>query len=176
MAGNLEFIKSASASIVTSLDITDCFSADYDVYYLSITKIDQSSNGTFVYHRLLDSSNVAISDSSYDQAILILSSTASGSFNEWRTTNQSSGFGIAGYGMRDSEDGMGNGAYIFNPYDSSSYTFFTAQSSFILNAGTTMEGYKTTSVLKSAEQCNGIQLNAGVGDFTNIKATIYGVK
>ena len=174
MATNLQFIKSASASIVTSLDITDCFSADYDVYYLSITKIDQSSNGTFVYHRLLDSSNVAISDSSYDQAILILASN--GAFSEYRTTNQSSGFGIAGYGMRDIEDGMGNGAYIFNPYDSSSYTFFTAQSSFILNAGTTMEGYKTISVLKSAEQCNGIQLNAGVGDFTNIKATIYGVK
>ena len=174
MATNLQFIKSASANIVTSLDITDCFSADFDVYYLSITKIDQSSNGTFVYHRLLDSSNVAISDSSYDQAILILASN--GAFSEYRTTNQSSGFGIAGYGMRDIEDGMGNGAYIFNPYDSSSYTFFTAQSSFILNAGTTMEGYKTISVLKSAEQCNGIQLNAGVGDFTNIKATIYGVK
>ena len=174
MATNLQFIKSASGSIITSLNITDCFNADYDVYYLSITKIDQSANGTFVYHRLLDSSNVAISDSSYDQAILILSSN--GTPSEYRTTNQSSGFGIAGYGMRDSEDGMGNGAYIFNPYDSSSYTFFTAQSSFILNAGTTMEGYKTVSVLKSAEQCNGIQLNAGVGDFTNIKATIYGVK
>ncbi len=174
MATNLQFIKSVSGNIVTSLNITDCFSADYDVYYLSITKIDQSNNGTFVYHRLLDSSNVAISDSSYDQAILILSSN--GAFSEYRTTNQSSGFGIAGYGMRDSEDGMGNGAYIFNPYDSSSYTFFTAQSSFILNAGTTMEGYKTISVLKSAEQCNGIQLNAGVGDFTNIKATVYGVK
>ncbi len=173
MATNLQFIKSASGTIVTSLNITDCFSADYDVYYLSITKIDQSSNGTFVYHRLLDSSNAPISDSSYDQAILILSSSGG---TEYRTTNQSSGFGIAGYGMRDIEDGMGNGAYIFNPYDSSSYTFFTAQSSFIINAGTTMEGYKTTSVLKSAEQCNGIQLNAGVGDFTNIKATIYGVK
>ena len=174
MATNLQFIKSASASIVTSLDITDCFSADYDVYYLSITKIDQSSTGTFVYHRLLDSSNVAISDSSYDQAILILASN--GAFSEYRTTNQSSGFGIAGYGMRDIEDGMGNGAYIFNPYDSSSYTFFTAQSSFILNAGTTMEGYKTISVLKSAEQCNGIQLNAGVGQFDTITVNIYGVK
>ena len=174
MATNLQFIKSVSGTSVTSLSVTDCFSANYDVYYLSITKIDQSSTGTFVYHRLLDSSNVAISDSSYDQAILILESN--GAFGQWRTTNQSSGFGIAGYGMRDIEDGMGNGAYIFNPYDSSSYTFFTAQSSFILNAGTTMEGYKTISVLKSAEQCNGIQLNAGVGDFTNIKATIYGVK
>jgi len=175
MATSLQFIKSASGSGVSSLDITDCFSADYDVYYLSITKIDQSSNGTFVYHRLLDSSNVAISDSSYDQAISILSSNG-GTFSEYKTISQSSGFGIAGYGMRDIEDGMGNSAYIFNPYDSSSYTFFTAQSSFILNAGTAMEGYKTISVLKSAEQCNGIQLNAGVGDFTNIKATVYGVK
>ena len=174
MATELQFIKSASGTSVTSLSVTDCFSANYDVYYLSITKIDQSSTGTFVYHRLLDSSNVAISDSSYDQAMLILESN--GAFGEWRTTNQSSGFGIAGYGMRDIEDGIGNGAYIFNPYDSSSYTFFTAQSSFMDVNGTYMEGYKNISVLKSAQQCNGIQLNAGVGQFDNITVNIFGVK
>ena len=103
MAGNLEFIKSASGTIVSSLSVTDCFSADYDVYYLSITKIDQSANGTAVKYRFLDSSNTAISDSSYDQATLVMQS--GGSFTESRTTNQTNGFGAAGYGMRDPEDG-----------------------------------------------------------------------
>ena len=30
--GNLEFIKSASGTSVSSLSVTDCFSANYDVY------------------------------------------------------------------------------------------------------------------------------------------------
>ena len=36
MATNLEFIKSATGTSVTSLDVTDCFSADYDVYKVTL--------------------------------------------------------------------------------------------------------------------------------------------
>ena len=172
--GNLEFIKSANGTIVSSLSVTDCFSADYDVYYLSITKIDQSANGTAVKYRFLDSSNTAISDSSYDQATLVMQS--GGSFTESRTTNQTNGFGAAGYGMRDPEDGMGASIYIFNPFDSSSYTFVQAQNTFIVVGGSTMEGYKNIGVLKSAEQCNGIEFFPDVGDFTNITVKVFGVK
>ena len=38
MATNLEFIKSASGSGVSSLSVTDCFSADYDVYFVQVAK------------------------------------------------------------------------------------------------------------------------------------------
>ena len=39
MATNLEFIKSASGTSVSSLTVTDCFNADYDVYKVYITKM-----------------------------------------------------------------------------------------------------------------------------------------
>ena len=172
--GNLEFIKSVSGTIVSSLSVTDCFSADYDVYYLSITKIDQSANGTAIIHRFLDSSNTAITSASYDYAILVMKSNTT--FAESKATNSTYGFGGVGYGIRDAEDGVGAGMYIYNPYESSSYTFATAQNSFIVLAGTTLEGYKSINVLKSAEQCNGIEFFPEAGDFTNITVSVYGVK
>jgi len=174
MAGSLEFIKSASGTTVGVIQIADCFSADYSVYYISITKIDQSATGTAVKYRFLDSSNTSISDSSYDQATLVMQS--GGSFSESRTTNQTNGFGAAGYGMRDAEDGMGASIYIFNPFDSSSYTFVQAQNTFIVVGGSNMEGYKNIGVLKSAEQCKGIEFFPDAGDFTNITVNVFGVK
>jgi len=40
MATNLEFIKSETGTSVTSLSVTDCFSADYDVYQVLISKLN----------------------------------------------------------------------------------------------------------------------------------------
>ena len=34
MATNLQFIKSASGSGVTSLSVTDCFTSDYNIYQI----------------------------------------------------------------------------------------------------------------------------------------------
>ena len=61
MAGNLEFIKSAtSSSNADTMSITDCFTADYDVYKVVYVFEDDGgvANNTFV--RFLDSSNAAI--------------------------------------------------------------------------------------------------------------------
>ena len=173
MAGNLEFIKSASGTSITTLEVTDCFSADYDVYYISITKIDQSATGTAIRHRFLDSSNTAITSASYDQATLVMKSNTT--FSESRGTNATYGFGAVGYGIRDAEDGVGASIYVYNPYDSSSYSFVSAQNSFIVLAGTTLEGYKNISVLKSAQQCNGIQFLNEAGSFDNITVNVYGL-
>jgi len=171
--GNLEFITSASGTSVSSLSVTDCFSADYDVYYVSITKIDQSATGTGIVYRFLDSSNTAITSASYDQATLVMKSNTT--FSESRGTNATYGFGAVGYGIRDAEDGVGASIYVYNPYDSSSYSFVSAQNSFIVLAGTTLEGYKNIGVLKSAQQCNGIQFLNEAGSFDNITINVYGL-
>ena len=43
MATELQFIKSASGSGVSSLSVTDCFSEKYDVYAMTIPTLDQNS-------------------------------------------------------------------------------------------------------------------------------------
>ena len=45
--GNLEFIKSASGSSVSSLSVTDCFSANYDVYKIVLIHLSLHLD----YHR-----------------------------------------------------------------------------------------------------------------------------
>ena len=67
--------------------------------------------------------------------------------------------------------------YIYNPFDSSSFTFYTVQSSFIVLGGTTLEGYKKIGVLKLAQQLSGIKFTCGnSGTYDNITVNIYGVK
>ena len=173
MATNLEFIKSASGSSVSALDLIDCFSADYDVYYLSISKLDQNSVSNEVKINFLDSGGSQITSANYDQATLVMKSNTT--FTESRSTNIT--FDFIGYGVRDSEDGIGLGMYIFNPYDSSSYTFYTVQNSYIVLSGANLEGYKKIGVLKLAQQLSGIRFACGnSGTYDNITVNIFGVK
>ena len=173
MATNLQFIKSVSGTSVSALDLTNCLSADYDVYYLSITKLDQNSSSNEVKINFLDSGGSQITSTSYDQATLVMKSNTS--FSESKSTDAT--FGFIAYGVRGSEDGIGLGMYIFNPYDSSSYTFFTVQNSYIVLGGSNLEGYKKIGVLKSAEQLTGIKFACGGGGtYDNITVNIYGVK
>jgi len=173
MATNLEFIKSASGTSVSALDLTDCFSADYDVYYLSISKLDQNSVSNEVKINFLDSGGSQITSANYDQATLVLKSNTT--FSESRNTGLT--FDFIGYGVRDSEDGIGLGMYIFNPYDSSSYTFYTVQNSYIVLSGAYLEGYKKIGVLKLAQQLSGIRFACGnSGTYDNITVNIFGVK
>ena len=120
MATNLQFIKSASGTSVSALDLTNCFSADYDVYYLSISKIDQNSSSNEVKINFLDSGGNQITSADYDQATLVMKSNTT--FTE--SDDEGLTFDFIAYGVRDSEDGAGIGMYIYNPFDSSSYTFF----------------------------------------------------
>jgi hypothetical protein len=169
MSTNLQFIKSASGSGVTTLSVTDCFSSNYDVYFLQVTKANFASNA-YVWTRFLDSSGSLISASEYEYATLDM--YANTSFAELKGTGQSSipnlalsQSGIADFG--------GIEMYIYNPYDSSSYTFVTAMSSTFSTNG---RGSKLIGVHKSAEQLSGIELNRSAGDAFDMKINMYGVK
>ena len=171
MATNLEFIKNVKGlDNITALDIDNVFSDKYDVYF--VTHLTGQSSVGYIDMSLLDSAGNQVTTATYDKAHL--SMPANQSFGEYKLVNNDR-WARVNYTYQNAIGGT-TSYYIFNPYDSSSYTFFTAQSSFMDVNGTYMEGYKTISVLKSAEQCNGIQINAGVGQFDTITVNIYGVK
>ena len=79
MATELQFIKSASATSVTAIQITDCFSADYDVYKVVIDS-DNASNADLYTRVINDSGTVISTGSKYDFASLELN--AGSSFGE----------------------------------------------------------------------------------------------
>lgn len=147
MAGNLEFIKSLTVSTVTSVSITDIFSDKYDVYFISLFD-GQGSGSTNIAMTLLDSGGTEITASEYDFALLNM--PAYSAFAESKATSTTS-FPTISF-VTDS-NGQGAGIYIFNPYDSSSYTFVTGQAS-TWNTGSGLIARKQIGVHKVAETNN----------------------
>ena len=167
MAGSLEFIKSASGTSVSSLSVTDCFSADYDVYQVQINASVASGNNN-INARLLDSGGSQVSTSTYDLAGLNINSWTS--FAEDREENNTSFHYLTQ--VADSNDGGVGNTYFFNP-NNASYTFVTSQQANV--TGTDFRGRKQTQVEKSTTQATGLYLFTANSGTVNIKATVYGV-
>ena len=123
MAGSLEFITSASGTSVSSLSVTDCFSADYDVYQVLIAKLDSTAT-TYGYLRFIDSGGSVISDLEYDWAEMDLTSYASYAQNRNTAQNKC----LLGYvGGTATADMGGFLTTVYNPNASSSYPFFNGK-------------------------------------------------
>jgi hypothetical protein len=168
--GNLEFIKSATGSSVSSLEVTDCFNSKYDVYAVTISKIDVSTTGSARF-RFLDSGGTEISASEYDTAGLRMRTSAA--YEELRYTNQT----YIQYSFSTNDNSAYAGGqimYVFNPYDSSSYTFVQYQQSSY--ATDTYLGFKSIGVHKSAETISGLKYYFAGGSFDNLTINVYGVK
>jgi len=153
MAGSLEFINSFEVTgTVQFLDCDNIFSDKYDVYYLTVALKESSpGNDQWIYTRLIDNSGTVITASEYDYAQLNLISNAS--FTDTRAVG-ANGILFGGIGYSD-DTGNSAGVYIYNPNDSSSYTFLQAQSGSTVSG--TLWGGKAISVHKSAETIRGIR-------------------
>ena len=174
--GNLEFIKSVTANNSNSLSIDEVFTTDYDVYYISLQGFDQdSTTAARWYYRFLDSTGTVITASEYDYAGLDMRSGTA--FAERRGTNAT---GMDLYFVTDNGTGYGGtgGVYVYNPADTGSYTFLTAQTSSYAN-DTNLLGTKAIGVHKVAEAIRGFNItefSGGAFNLQNGKMSVYGVK
>jgi len=171
--GNLEFIKSVTATGGVGLvDVTDCFSNDYDVYEIYLTGFDITQPNEPIYMRFLDSGGTVISASEYDYAYLQM--RAYNTFTEGRATAQTA-FNVMG--IPSATQALGNKIVIFNPYDSSSYTFLLNQSSGIVTGGSGGGiGYKYIGVHKVTETITGMQWDGVGSNIDDFAISVYGVK
>ena len=169
MAGNLEFIKSASGTSVSSLSVTDCFSDKYDVYQISLVDAQLTTGAANYVLEFLDSGGTPITSLVYERAFLIL--RAYNTFIETRGT----GLGNYTFGYVNASESNGFEMFVYNPYSSSDYTFLNYQhSSFVVGNGN--YGNKGIGVMKSAETVTGIKLAGTSGTFSSIAVSVYGVK
>ena len=172
MATNLQFIKSETiTSSISTLDIDNVFSDKYDTYAITTSGIcTTSTTANYVHLRLLDSTGTVISANEYDRATTTLKSETG--FGEDSSTNTSQV--VYFFGITDSEpESMGSVGYVYNPFDSSSYTFFTYQNSARVSG--VHRGFKGIGVHKSAESCRGFQL-VFLSAVDKGKVSVYGVK
>ena len=140
-------------SSVESINITDVFSADFDIY--KITASDISTTGTDptgLDLRFINSSGSVIT-TNYDYAFLNMQANAV--YTEIRATNSDSFDNFVGIADQSPET-IGCVAYFFNPYSSNSYTFAIHQISGT-NTGSS-KNYKGIGVLKQTATISGFQV------------------
>jgi len=164
--GNLEFIKSGSDTSASSLSITDCFSAKYDVYQVVIDTINLASAD--LHFRFINASG-PVTSANYDDAVLLMRSY--GAFAELPTVG---GTSLGSIGFSDYTDkGGATVITIFNPFNSSSYSFAQWQNAGASTIGTPAR--KGIGVLKVAESHTGINFTASI-TIAGVSASVYGVK
>ncbi|QDP67428.1 MAG: hypothetical protein Unbinned6224contig1003_52 [Prokaryotic dsDNA virus sp.] len=171
---SLELVKSAtSTSNADIFSITDCFTADYDVYKVVYVYEDDSgvANNTFV--RLLDSSNNAINDTfTYNYASRGLNGGSGVNFDV-RNQGQNEIF-ISYLPDRDLSLGKQREAvlYVYSPYDATSFTFLIAHS-WGLTTSNEFLSTKAIGTLSTAGTHKGIQvIHVGSGNGVKSGATI----
>ena len=172
MATNLQFIKSETAtSGTTTLNITDCFSANYDEYAINFNKF-YASGIDYFYFRFIDSSGSVISTSNYTSAGFELKSNTTfverhGTFdNLWQ--NQ--------HFLPNSEAESYSGVlYIFNPFTTND-TYMLGQST-LFEYGHNYNG-KYSSFFDLTTSFTGFQLSVGTlsQTFSGGEVSVYGVK
>jgi len=170
---NLRLINETEvASGVTSVNITDVFSADFDIYKITSQAVCNTTTSIGVKLRFINSSGSVITASNNDSALLAMYTYSA--FGEGRSTNIDSFNAFFGT-MDSSPEGANAVNYIFNPYSSSSYTFGLSQQFCVQNGNEFARKY--ISVLKQTASMTGFQASVATQSFgTGTVFRTYGLR
>ena len=149
MATNLQFIhKETISSSTSSVSIDNVFSSHYDVYKITISGVSTvGTSGTFLGIRFIDNSGSLITGNEYDWADMEMRT-------DGFTDDNSEGVSFMRMnGLADqSPESLGENINIYNPYNSSSYTFINGQSSgsasALLRAGKNIGVHKVEETIR----------------------------
>ena len=168
---NLRLINETTGTNVSSVSLTDVFSADFDIYKIVQTDYTPLSANSQSVMRLINSSGTSI-NTDYDFASLYQPSFSS--FVDDRST--SSTFILDGL-YNDQNDTVGAGAvyYLFNPFSATSYTFGIAQYAQV-NVGSGFFARKGIGLLHQLVSITGVQfISTGSANITtNIR--VFGLR
>ena len=167
---NLRLINETEVtSGVSTVNITDVFSADFDIYKVVINSLKSTSNA-YYYLRFLNSSSSAVTTNNDNAGLLMRTNST---FVEYKGTNTASVWHTSN--LVTSTVGGNNGVfYFFNPYSSSSYTFMLGQDSKVYSSNN--RNYKHIGVNKSTQSMTGISILNYSSTFTGGTINIYGLR
>lgn len=167
----LRLINETTASSVSSVSVNDIFTSDFDIYKVVLTEFQVVTSGVEGRLRFVNSSGSVVS-SQYDYAYLDMPSFTT--FSEGRATGQTFLQSFTKDTRGSSETG-GFVMYVFNPTNSSSYTFILHQDTFY-NTGNGQQGNKGIGVHKSAQSITGLNFFCSSGNIDNIALKVYGLR
>jgi hypothetical protein len=167
----LRLINETSATSVATLSVTDVFTSDFDIYKIVIDDFDLTGT-PYLTWRLINSSGSVISTGNYDRAMLQMNSETG--FGEGRSTNITYMNYLADVGSGVAETG-GVVIWLFNPTNTSSYTFSLFQSS--VSRSPNYRSHKGIGVLKLTNSITGFQLlNSSTFSFDSVNVKTYGLR
>ena len=164
---NIRLLNETSASSVGSVQITDVFSADYDIYMITCLRND-STNGQGNL-RYISAGGTQVTGSNYDFA---------SKFMYTHTTHVESKL----TGQNQIQDAFANYAeggsvtYIFNPFQSDKYTFNLTSSINYAGSTTPSTPMRNFGVLKQTQSMSGFVVIEGVGGTMNVNVKTYGLR
>ena len=172
---NLRLIDDTTVSGVASVNITDVFTSDYDVYKVVATDYATTA-GTAGRARLrfINTSGGVETGSTYDSASLAIEAAATSAFPEVKATSQNH---IDWLVYDNGETGGASAGvwYIFNPFSSSAYSFVIFQEShFQASYGASTE--KGIGVFKNTGSMEGFLIYGVNGGNFNARFRTYGLR
>ena len=170
--GSLEFLTSQTVTSMTSaIDFTEVFTDRYDVYYLESKNVQSDTTGYTVSIQFYES-GVLESAGVYQYGHQ--SGRANGTFGEGKSTTES-WIHIGADTDNTTANSSNSYTYIYNPTNSSKYTFLTKQGTG--QFGTTYAMRYGGGVLPQASAVNGFRLRSTytTGQITG-EFLLYGVK
>ena len=124
---NLRLINETTVTSANTISVTDVFSADFDIYNVTVSNLSSDSGShSNAYVRLVNSSGSLVTASNYDFARLDMAGETS--FGELRGTNNTYMRYLANATDLEPE-ATGLVYWFFNPFSSSTYTFVLQQGS-----------------------------------------------
>lgn len=172
MAGSLIKIQETTVSSATASVSLVGIDSTYDVYKVVISKCVPVTDTTFLSLRATES-GTPNTTSNYDGAGKLLRSNTT--FNNSSDTNATSLF------LLGDNTGTGTGEqlnlvnYIFNANNSSEFTFFTTENTF-LNNSATLNGLQGGGVFTVASSVDGVQYFFSSGNIASATFVLYGLK
>ena len=170
---NLRLINETTVSSgVATVNVTDVFSSDYDIYKIVSTANILNADKD-IYMRYINSSGSIVSASNYDTATLTMKGHSS--YSETPSTKVNINYGGL-FNLTSGNESGGAVEYVFNPTDTSSYTFGINQSIGMYSTG--VYGTKGIRVLKQTNSITGIHLYNGesTDNFGGGTVKIYGLR
>ena len=172
MAGSLIKIQETTVSSATASVSLVGIDSTYDVYKVVISKCVPVTDTTFLSLRATES-GTPNTTSNYDGAGKLLRSNTT--FNNSSDTNATSLF------LLGDNTGTGTGEqlnlvnYICNANNSSEFTFFTTENTF-LNNSATLNGLQGGGVFTVASSVDGVQYFFSSGNIASATFVLYGLK
>ena len=174
---NLRLLNETTVgSSVTTVNVEDVFTADFDVYKIVIPQMNTvGTASTDVALRFINSSGSIVTASDYDYAQLYLRAYASDT--EINSTSDTDIRLVVG-----DEDSFGGTAiiYVFNPTNISSYTFVLHQGSLAIdlnnNNTVSFASIKGIGLLHEVTSITGFHLKNNASASVDYTATTYGLR